>query len=88
MNIWLLPEVAIQRSRSSTATSPAGGMATRPPLSSGAQISNVEASNDTGAISSTVVAGPSSVKSVSRTRRSTARCGTATPFGRPVEPEV
>jgi hypothetical protein len=74
---------------SSAAVSGPGPATTqRPPFRSGAQISRVDASNDVGARWSHVSSGPMRAKSWPRTRRTMARCGTATPFGVPVEPLV
>ena len=67
---------------------PGGATTSLPPLSNGAQISSVDASNATGASCRKVSCGPSSAKSVFFTRRITPRCVTATPLGLPVEPDV
>ena len=60
----------------------------RPPLSSGAQISSVEASKDVGASCSHDSSDPMPTKSCPRTSRTIPRCGTTTPLGCPVEPDV
>ncbi len=60
-----------------------------PPFSSGAQSSNVEASKDVGAINKEALKRVElRVLLPPRTSRTTARCGMATPLGRPVDPDV
>ena len=79
--------------RSSDATSgspsgPGGAITIVAPVSSAPQISRVDASNATGARWSSRSPGPREANVGSLMSRMTARCGTATPFGTPVEPEV
>ena len=74
--------------RSARLGTPGGITTSRPPLASAPQISRVEASKEREASCSRVWPRPRSAKPGSLTSRTTARCGTATPFGRPVEPEV
>jgi hypothetical protein len=64
-------------------------MTVRPPVISGRNSSTAEMSNDADVCASHVSPGPAS----SRSRNASSRlaswaCGTSTPFGRPVEPEV
>ncbi len=66
----------------------AGNSTQVPPLSSGPQISSVEASNEIGASCRNTVCASSGVKWLPRTRRTMPRCGIATPLGVPVEPDV
>ncbi len=65
---------------------PGGVTTSRAPLASIPQISAVEASKENGASSSPTWRGPKARQPA--TRRTTPRCGTATPLGAPVEPEV
>jgi hypothetical protein len=65
-----------------------GSITSVPPFSSAPQISHVAASNEMLAACATRSAAVSCTKSVSRTSRTMAWCGSALPFGRPVEPEV
>ena len=58
------------------------------PLSSGPQISKMEASKDSGAAWRKTSSAVIGMKPLSRTSRVTPRCGTSTPFGLPVDPEV
>jgi hypothetical protein len=60
----------------------------RPPFNRAPQISNVLASNEMFESWRKVRSGPKGRKFCSRTRRTTARCGTTTPLGRPVLPLV
>ena len=75
-----------QRSPRETASCRARSRPRQPPFSSGAQISQVAASNAGVATCATRSSGPSCAKSVPRTRRTIARCGTATPLGTPGRP--
>ncbi len=68
-------------------TAPGAATTTRPPEASGTQISNREASKACGACMSTASRGPTD-QPRSPTRPATLPCGTATPLGTPVEPEV
>ncbi|MNE07891.1 hypothetical protein D3C80_1005310 [compost metagenome] len=61
---------------------------TAPPLSSGAQTSKVLASNAGLEANATRSWQVKSAKPLLITRRTMARCGTCTPLGVPVEPEV
>nr|WP_233587860.1 hypothetical protein [Corallococcus sp. CA049B] len=65
-----------------------GNTTSRPPLSSGPQISSVAGSNEMGATWRNVSPALMSTKAGWCNRRITARCSTATPLGRPVLPEV
>ena len=67
---------------------PAAGRTTRAPFASAPQSSRVAASKEMEASWKKTSPEPRSAKSVSRTSRTTARWGTATPFGLPVVPEV
>ncbi|CAM3562965.1 hypothetical protein COSO111634_19385 [Corallococcus soli] len=60
----------------------------RPPLSSAPHTSNVAASNDAFDTCAMRSSADSWMKFVSTTSRTTARCGTHTPFGLPVLPDV
>ncbi|GHG96604.1 hypothetical protein GCM10012319_61200 [Comamonas sp. KCTC 72670] len=67
---------------------PAGYTTSFDPCSSAPQSSSVEASKEMGASCSHTSSGPKRAKSVPSTNRDTARCGTPTPFGFPVLPDV
>jgi hypothetical protein len=82
-------------SRSSVASGGPGSRSSRsprtsvPPLSSAITISHTDMSNDSEASCSTRSPGPT--PNISRSIAATGptpRCGTTTPLGRPVEPEV
>jgi hypothetical protein len=75
-------------SRSGARVTSRGRPTTAAPFRSAPQISKVAASNEMLAACPTRSPGPRSANPPARARRATARCGTATPFGRPVEPEV
>jgi hypothetical protein len=63
-------------------------MTQTPPFSSGPQISKVAASNTVVATWAIRAPGRKTMYPGSSIRRSTARSGTTTPLGLPVEPEV
>ena len=74
---------------SSSADRPAGMTIRRPPFSSGPQISNVAASNDAGAMCrNTSSSGPNQHSVFPGPGGLLPGCGTQTPFGVPVEPDV
>jgi hypothetical protein len=60
----------------------------RAPFNRQHHISSVEASNETGAICKKTSTGENVAKLVFLANRTTARWGTHTPFGLPVDPEV
>jgi hypothetical protein len=60
----------------------------QPPFSSGPQSSSVDASKATDDIRPQRLSGPKRAKPGSTTRRCTPRCGTTTPLGAPVVPDV
>ncbi len=67
----------------------AGASTTRPPASSGTNMSITETSKLSEANCSTASAGPMSHVSIMPSRKLTAcRCSTTTPLGRPVDPDV
>src|SRR5258708_7002069 len=59
-----------------------------PPFNKGAQISSVDASKPKGARERKTRLGSSRMKFGLSIRRTIARCGTTTPLGSPVEPDV
>ncbi|CAM4542836.1 hypothetical protein MYXA107069_36930 [Myxococcus xanthus] len=82
------PEDSRFRPSSSSDGVPAGYTTNREPCSSAPHTSSVDASKEIGASCSHTSSGPKCTKSVPSTRRDTARCGTPTPFGFPVLPDV
>ncbi len=84
----VMPASPSVRPSSSSEGVPAGYTTSFAPCSSAPHTSNVEASKEMGASCSHTSSGPKCAKSVLSTNRDTARCGTPTPFGRPVLPDV
>ena len=63
-------------------------MTSVPPFSNAPQISSVAASKAMGEFCRMRSSGPRAMKFCPCTKRRMARCGTTTPLGTPVEPEV
>ncbi len=84
----VMPALPNVRPRSSSEGVPAGYTTSFAPCSSAPHTSSVDASKEMGANCSHTSSGPKCAKSVPSTNRDTARCGTPTPFGRPVLPDV
>ena len=82
------PPVRSSDAISGSPSGPGGAITTVAPVSSAPQISSVAASKAAGARWSSRWPGPRGAKAGALMSRTTARCGTATPFGAPVEPEV
>ncbi|GHG96592.1 hypothetical protein GCM10012319_61180 [Comamonas sp. KCTC 72670] len=76
------------RPNSSSDGVPAGYTTSFAPCSSAPHNSSVDASKEMGANCNHTSSGPKRAKSVSNTNRDTARCGTPTPLGFPVLPDV
>ncbi|CAM4471965.1 hypothetical protein MYXA107069_16760 [Myxococcus xanthus] len=76
------------RPSASNSSGPSGYTTSFPPCSSAPHTSNVDASKPVGANCSHTSSGPKSATPPPNTSRVTARCGTATPFGFPVLPDV
>ena len=80
---------ASRSASSSPGNRPAGGFTSVPPAASTLAISPIATSNTGDTKRSSRVAGFSDSRSAcAAARLASARCGTITPFGSPVEPEV
>ncbi|CAM4117199.1 hypothetical protein COSO111634_33440 [Corallococcus soli] len=95
LNSAVVTKSTLMRSSRRYAANAAGDSATsrdiptsRPPCSSVPHTSNVAASNDAFDACATRSSAVNWMKFVSTTSRTTARCGTHTPFGLPVLPDV